>query len=185
MKKRKSIRLKGYDYSLPGLYFVTICTRNRIHRFGKIANNKMVLNENGKIVEYVWKHLIDHYPSIRLHDYVVMPNHFHGIVQILSVMDMVSPVGEGLKPSPTTTNNSKLFIGEGLKPSPTKPLTEIVRGFKTFSAQKINELHHTIGENVWQRNYYEHIIRTQMSYEHIVNYIRLNPIHWGNDCFNE
>ncbi len=167
MKKRKSIRLKGYDYSLPGLYFVTICTRNRIHRFGKIANNKMVLNENGKIVEYVWKHLIDHYPSIRLHDYVVMPNHFHGIVQILSVMDMVSPVGEGLKPSPT------------------KPLTEIVRGFKTFSARKINELHHTIGENVWQRNYYEHIIRTQMSYEHIVNYIRLNPIHWGNDCFNE
>ena len=165
---RHSIRLKGYDYSQAGLYFVTICVQNRECIFGEIIDNEMQLNENGKIVQMVWNELPQHYHHIELGEFVVMPNHIHGIVIINDVVvgaGVVGVVRAGLKPAPTANHG----------------LPEIVRALKTFSARKINELQNTRGEKLWQRNYWEHIIRDEQSYLRIADYIVNNPINWKND----
>lgn len=91
LPNRKSIRLKGYDYSQAGLYFVTICTQNRAHLFGNIKNGEMILNDAGKMVETEWMKLTDRYKNIQLHEYVVMPNHFHAIFQIVGATLAVAP----------------------------------------------------------------------------------------------
>jgi len=105
MPQRKLNRLSNYDYSSDGVYFITICTKNRVNVFGKIKNGEMVLNENGKIVDYCWNDLMNHYKNIRLDEYVIMPNHFHAIIWL---------VGNGLKPFQNTDDDSKNDIG--LKP---------------------------------------------------------------------
>jgi len=162
---RRSIRLKGYDYSQAGLYFVTICCQNRVCAFGEIVNNEMVLNEYGQIVQMVWDELPQHYDNIQLGEFMIMPNHIHGIVVITD-----DNVGAGLKPAPTTTTTNH-------------GLSEIVRALKTFSARKINESRNTPGEKLWQRNYWEHIIRNEQSYQRIADYIVNNPINWQSDKF--
>ena len=160
---RRSIRLKDYDYSQSGMYFVTICVQNRQCLFGQITNGKIILNEYGQIVQMVWNELPQHYYNVQLGEFVVMPNHIHGIIII--------------------TNDGN--VGAGLKPAPTKPapLPEIVRALKTFSARKINELRNSQGEKLWQRNYWEHIIRNEKSYQYIVNYIVNYPANWEKDKF--
>ena len=169
--RRRSIRLQDYDYSQAGAYFITICTKNRECLFGEISDGKIVLNEFGQIVESVWLDLPKHYPNIELDAFVIMPNHIHGIVFI---------VGAGLKPAPTKPANTI---------APTKvmknyPLSEIVRGFKTFSSRKINEMRFKSGMSLWQRNYYEHIIRNEQSLTHIRDYILTNPLSWDLDKEN-
>ena len=169
---RRSIRLKGYDYSQAGLYYVTICCQDKIYRFGKIDEGKMILNENGQIVQTVWDELPQHYNHVELGEFVIMPNHIHGIIIINA------NVGAGLKPAPTgtTTNHG---------------LPEIVRALKTFSARKINanvgaglKPAPTHGEKIWQRNYWEHIIRNEKSHQRIANYIINNPMNWNKDKFH-
>lgn len=130
LKNRKLNRLKKYDYSQSGYYFVTVCTKNRIHWFGEIRGDQMVLNECGEIVLFCWKDLPNHYFNAELDQFVIMPNHIHGIVRI---------VRNGFKPFLT-----KPSVGNGLKPFPTMAmkchgLSEIIRGLKTFSSRKINE----------------------------------------------
>ena len=173
---RRSIRLKGYDYSQAGLYFVTICTQNREHLFGEIQNGKMVLNEYGKIVQSVWNGLPQHYGNICLHEFIIMPNHVHGIIRICNV-------GVGFKPTPT--DDQTAIVGTGLKPVPTHHgLSEFIRAFKTFSAKRINEIRNTRGKKLWQSNYFEHIIKTDHAYEYIAHYITNNPSIWENDKYN-
>ncbi|MFZ2192661.1 MAG: transposase, partial [Candidatus Moraniibacteriota bacterium] len=126
--------MENFDYSQNGMYFVTICTKNREHYFGEIVNGKMILNELGKITENVWKNLPHHYLNIKLDTYTIMPNHFHCIIEI---------VGTG-------------FVRTGFKPVPTDivknhSLSEIIRGFKTFSARFINQQQKMQGRNIWQR----------------------------------
>jgi REP element-mobilizing transposase RayT len=134
---RRSIRLKDYDYSQSGAYFVTICTHKSKNIFGDIVDGRMVLNKFGKMAELSWLDLSKHYSNIRIDIFAIMPNHFHGIIFI---------------------------VGAGLKPAPTKyPLSEIIRGFKTFSSRRINETRNMSGTPVWQRNYYEHVSETKMS----------------------
>jgi len=159
---RRSIRLKGYDYSRSGAYFVTICAQNRVCLFGEIVNGEMTLNDAGLMVKTVWFNLPNHYPNVGLDQYVIMPNHFHGIIEL--------------------SNN----VGAGLKPAPTKRhgLPEIVRGFKTFSSRRINKIHHTPGVKLWQRNYYEHIIRNENELNRIREYIINNPAQWALDREN-
>ena len=179
---RRSIRLKGYDYSQEGLYFVTVCVHNRECLFGEIENGEMRLNEYGNIVKMVWDNLPQHYSNIALNAFVVMPNHIHGIIEITAPMG-AGFVGTGL-------------VGAGLKPAPTPPppppmmtttknhgLPEIIRALKTFSARQINELRNMQGEKLWQRNYHEHIIRNEQSYQTIAQYIENNPARWENDRF--
>ena len=159
LPNRKTIRLQGYDYSNEGLYFITICVKDRLPKFGTVKEWDMILNENGKIVLDCWNDLPNHYDNIILHDFCIMPNHIHGIIQITNER-------AGLKPAPTE-----------------KPLSEIVRALKTFSARKINEKNKTQGCQLWQRSYYEHIIRSDSMYLMISEYINENPKKWVDDKF--
>jgi putative transposase len=191
--RRKSIRLKHYDYSQAGAYFVTVCTHERQCLFGEIQNGNMRLNQFGQIVADCWLNLPHHYSHIELHDYVVMPNHFHGIVVIVDTVG-AGFVRAGFKPARTESlefaRKEPAMVGVGLKPAPTNPtptgrhgLPEIVRALKTFSARRINEYRNTPGISVWQRNYYEHIIRNEAAYLKIANYIQTNPQRWLEDTY--
>jgi REP element-mobilizing transposase RayT len=151
---RHSIRLKGYDYSQAGAYFVTIVTHDREPILGEIVNREMRLNKNGRIVEYAWLDLPKHYRNVVLGAFIIMPNHLHCIIIL-------------------TDHDGKRY-----------PLSEIVRAFKSFSARRINALRNTQGVPVWQRNYYEHIIRNEQEHERIYNYILVNPLNWENDDEN-
>ena len=139
--QRRSLRLPGYDYSQKGAYFLTICVKGRASLFGDIVNGKMDLNENGNLVIKTWSMLPVHYVHVGLDAFVVMPNHVHGILLIVEA---------GVQP-----------VGAGLKPAPTKPLSEVVRAFKTFSSRSINLGRGAPGQPVWQRGYYEHVIRNE------------------------
>ena len=162
--RRRSIRLQGYDYSREGAYFVNMCTYNRACIFGQIVDGEMMINEFGKIIKSVWSDLPRHYPDIKLDVFAIMPNHIHGIIFI---------VGAGFKPAPTGKNRAKCH-----------PLSEIIRGFKTFSARRINEIRNLSGAHVWQRNYYEHIIRNEGELNRIREYIVNNPARWQFDREN-
>jgi len=144
------MRLPGYDYRLPGYYFVTICTKDRQSLFGSIDGQQMHLNSFGRAVEHCWLDLPNHY-RCTLDAFVVMPNHVHGIIII---------------------------------PDAQHPLTEIARGFKTFSAAAANRLRQSPGATLWQRSFYERIIRTERDLENVRAYIRLNPERWDNDTKN-
>ncbi|MCJ2541532.1 transposase [Thermostichus vulcanus] len=185
---RRSIRLKGYDYSQAGAYFVTICTKDRQCLFGEIHAGDMFLNDAGLILYDVWYGLPNHYLHIELDAFVVMPNHIHGIIVLSD-----PPVGAGFKPAPTPTTSAPIApipttsapiapipttstpiapiptTSAPIAPTPTKrqPLSEIIRAFKTFSARRINAHQNTTGYPVWQRNYYEHIIRNEDSLDRI------------------
>ena len=172
---RHSIRLKGYDYSSAGAYFVTICVHNGESTLGEITNDEMNPSLFGRIAAECWDDLPNHYPHLILDAFVVMPNHVHGIL----VLDDI-PVRAGLKPARDDTPDD---VGAGLKPAPTTrhALSEIVRAFKTFSARRINTARNAKGIPFWQRNYYEHIIRNERSYFAIRDYIFNNPINWRED----
>ena len=250
---RQSIRLDGYDYTQPGAYFVTICTHNRENLFGEIVQGEMRLNDYGRMVDSTWHDLIHHVDGIELGEFVVMPNHIHGIIIIVGA----NPVGAGSKPAPVPPTNfvvgagsesarvwesgpawgdsaregaglepaptnfvdvgsksdlctrgesgpvwidspSGDSVGAGSKPVPAPPtnfvvgadsepapsdfaLSEIVRQLKTFSARRINAKRGTPGVPVWQRNYWERIIRDERAYQTIAAYILRNPKKWQED----
>jgi len=166
---RRSIRLKGYDYSQAGAYFVTIVTQNKKCFFGDIVDSKMVLNDAGRTVEYTWHDLPKHNLHIELDAFVIMPNHLHGIIIISD--HIVILVGAGSEPAPTTTPKRH-------------GLPEIIRQFKTYSSKRINQKRRTIGMPLWQRNYYEHIIRNEDELNRIREYIINNPLQWELDREN-
>jgi len=167
---RRSIRLQGYDYSQPGAYFVTVCVQDQECLLGDIVDGEMRMNELGELVWATWHDLPNHLPHVELDAFVVMPNHVHGIVWIVDVVGAGS-VGAGSEPAPTNTNKRR-------------GLPEIVRQFKTFSAQRVNQRRGTPGMPVWQRNYYEHIIRNDSSLHQIQKYILENPLCWHLDREN-
>jgi REP element-mobilizing transposase RayT len=151
---RRSMRLKGYDYAQAGAYFITICTDNRACLFGEITDGLMRLNELGRIAEQDWLHLPEHHPHLDLDAFVIMPNHLHGV---LIVSD--------------TPNSRSGRVG----------LAEILRGFKSFSARAINVQRGASGVSVWQRNYYERVIRDEAMLNSIRQYIENNPVNWDKD----
>jgi len=155
-----SLRLKGYDYSKAGFYFVTICTQGNHTIFGRIRNGIMKLNENGRITETCLINLSNHYANMELDTYTIMPNHVHVIFRLYD-----PDVGAGLKPAPTKIKRNH-------------PMSEIIRGFKTFSSHHVNEIRNKPGEPVWQRNYYDRVIRDKKELNRIRAYIRLNPKLW-------
>jgi REP element-mobilizing transposase RayT len=192
---RRSIRLKGYDYTQPGAYFVTICTHDRACLFGEVVDGQMRLNELGRLVEWTWQDLPNHVANIELDAFVVMPNHVHGIIVIVGA----GSVGAGSEPAPTiattqsipantttivTTQSAPTIVTAQSVPAKRYGLPEIVRQFKTFSARRINEHRQTPGASVWQRNYYEHIVRDEKSLDCIRQYIAENPSRWHLDRDN-
>ncbi|MFT3890637.1 MAG: hypothetical protein QM730_03310 [Anaerolineales bacterium] len=161
---RHSIRLMGYDYSLAGAYFVTIVAWQREMLFGEIVNGEMVLNEFGQIVSEKWQWLETQYPYVALGAWIVMPNHFHGIL-------VIHDDGRGGSRSAPT-------------PIKRKPLGGLIGAFKTVSTKHINLSRNTEGQLVWQRNYYEHIIRNEQEMDRITRYVEANPSLWAEDDEN-
>ena len=175
---RKSIRLQEYDYSLSGWYYVTICANNRKNIFGRITNGKMIFNPAGIIVKEEWTKSKEIRKNIDLDYYVIMPNHLHGIIIIEQSID-----GRGELNSPKDNNTRRMQYAstDDKFKSPSQTLGAIVRGFKSSVTKRLRELNEDLKLNVWQRNYYEHIIRNDYDLHRIRTYIRNNPIRWYVD----
>ncbi len=140
---------------------MTICTHDKQRIFGEICSGSTNLSPYGEIVTECWKDIPRHYRGVKNHVLVVMPNHVHGIVTLAD---------DGGR--------------SGYKPDPTGPvLSEVIRGFKTFSARRINEIRGSAGTAVWQRGYYDHVIRSEEEYRQIGEYIVSNPAKWDNDPY--
>lgn len=175
--KRRSVRLKNYDYSQEGLYFITICCQNKEHLFGKIENGQMILNPIGKIVKQCWEETPNIRPNVALHQFVVMPNHFHAIVEITHRRGELHSPNDNLSPdNKNNLNETQKGVFNTPLRSPSQTLGAIVRGFKSVVSKNA-------GFSVWQRNYHEHIIRNEQSYFKISEYIENNPLKWEEDCF--
>ncbi|MDP9372578.1 MAG: transposase [Chloroflexota bacterium] len=176
---RRSIRLKGYDYSQPGAYFVTICVRWRERLLGEVVDGETRPNAYGAIVARCWDDLPRHYPTVELDAFVVMPNHIHGIIVLTDPLP--NDVGAGLKPAPPPDGGTPARMREGVEEESRQALSEIVRAFKTFSARRINEARGAVGTPVWQRGYWDHIIRNERSLRRFQTYIIDNPARWEMD----
>lgn len=170
---RRSIRLKGYDYTRAGVYFVTIVTQNRACLFGHIVAGEVRLNAFGQVVAETWQWLATQYDYVELDEWVVMPNHLHGIVVITDTGDG----GGGSRTAPTVIASTAPMVKR-------KPLGRLIGAFKTVSTKRINEYRGTSGVVVWQRNYYEHIIRDERSLNRVREYIAANPLRWHLDREN-
>jgi putative transposase len=187
--KRKSIRLKGYDYSLAGLYFITICVQNRECMFGKIENGKMILNDAGEMIEKWYFEMMNKFSDIKCDEMIVMPNHFHCIVENVGADLCVCPDTDAVgKQNPKLGNTPILgdtpILGEHVG----SPLHTVVQWFKTMTTNEYIRGVKNLGwkpfdGKLWQRNYYEHIIRNEQSYQNISNYIINNPAKWQEDKF--
>ena len=185
---RKQIRLTGYDYSLPGYYFVTVCTQERKNILGKIVNEEMKLNKYGEIVKNEWLKTPQIRKYIDLDEFQIMPNHLHAIIVINNSVGAYchTPAAAYCH----TPANRKQTTNTGLcnkplqKPwyqSPSIGLGAIIRGFKSATAKQINQLRNTPQQPVWQRGFYEHIIRNEEELAKIQEYINLNPLMWLKD----
>ncbi|MBN2039158.1 MAG: hypothetical protein JW864_03895 [Spirochaetes bacterium] len=177
---RRSIRLKEYDYSSAGAYFVTICTQNRECVFGEIINDNMILNKYGEIVADEWLKTPEIRKNVGLDSWIVMPNHFHCIIIINYSCRGV------LQYAPTMLQNSpsnKIPDTSAFR-SPSQTIGAIIRGFKSAVTKRVNEIKQEYNAKLWQRNYWEHIIRNEEELYHITRYIIENPIKWNIDKLN-
>jgi REP element-mobilizing transposase RayT len=176
-KNRKSIRLPGYDYAGYGWYFVTVCVKNMAECFGEVRNGVMKLNQVGEVVQREWLRTPQLRPNVELDEFIVMPNHLHGII----IIKRPSIVVGAYCNTPLHVGDTPLHgeRDDHLK-SPSQTLGAIMRGFKSSTAAQINK-QLGLGSFAWQRNYYERIIRNDLELEHIRAYIRNNPLHWDLD----
>jgi putative transposase len=183
---RRSIRLKGYDYSQAGLYFITMCVQNKDYLFGNIVDEQMITNDAGKMVEKWYLELENKFPDIECGEYVVMPNHFHCIIENNgkgnpNIHKESSPtVGADLCVCPNHTCEPSLGEHAG------SPLHHVIQWFKTMSTNEYIRSVKISGwqrfnSKLWQRDYWEHIIRDQKSFDEISDYIINNPINWDTD----
>jgi len=167
--RRRTIRLQRYDYSRVGVYFVTVCTFRRVPLFGEIDDGKMLLSGLGDVARSCWEKIPDHFPQAKLDAYVVMPNHVHGIIVIVD-----NPVTGTACRAPTCEHYGAPTVGT---------IPTIIRSFKSAVTKGINEPRSEPRSRVWQRNYYEHIIRDEASLNRICEYIVMNPLSWGADDY--
>ena len=171
---RHSIRLQGYDYSQNGAYFITICAQDRKPIFGKIVNREMQLSQFGMIARDEWLKTAEMRKNIEMDEFTVMPDHFHGII----VIDDGDMGGGASHPAQV-----ELFG----KPT-SNSIPTIIRGFKAAVTKQINTIQINAGvynkpERIWQKNYYEHVIRNETALNRIREYIRSNPLNWKKDDF--
>ena len=181
--QRQSIRLQEYDYAQPGAYFVTAVSHQRKNIFGEIVEAEMQLSQAGEIVEQTWLEIPKHFPKATIDVFIIMPNHVHGIINIIeerpvgATHESPLPVSTKIEsPKPEAPHNSTT-----LKP---QTLGAIVGLFKSTASKRIHRAGLITQEKVWQRNYYEHIIRDEDDYYQIADYIEANPINWEFDHEN-
>lgn len=181
--RRRSIRLKGYDYTQKGLYFITICVRHRQYLFGNIVHGTMIHNDAGRMVENEWLKLPKRFTNIRLHEYIVMPNHFHAILEIVGATLVVAQTDDAeamkrqpqsIAPTIITNDTYGKSVGDIVGAFQSIVTVEYIRGVKHLGWQPF---HGTL----WQRNYWEHIIRNERAYRNNSQYIVNNPAQWEND----
>jgi putative transposase len=199
---RQSIRLRGYDYSRAGAYFITICTQNRECLFGNIivgagpcACPEMVLNHAGTMIQTVWDEIPIHYTETEIDEFVVMPNHIHGIVVIVGATPRGCPdPGGGSFGQENGRARGDHKGGQARGPAPTEitgtlSLGDIVHRFKTMTTKRYADGVKQLGwqsftGKLWQRNYWEHVIRNEMELNRIREYIHDNPTQWESDHLN-
>ena len=205
VRHRRSIRLKGYDYATAGAYFLTVCIQGRECLLGGISGGKMVLNDAGAMVDEFWQKLTEKFPHSRLDQYSIMPNHFHGIIWIGGAAPRVHPAGDGkgpvgadprVRPDVGFITNDKtgdagqgghMGMGQGGPMGP--PLRGIVQWFKTMTTNAYiravkNHAWPPFAGRLWQRNYYERIIRNADELHRARRYIENNPARWETDREN-
>ena len=168
---RRSIRLRGYDYTQAGAYFLTICTQYRECLFGEVIEDKIVLNDAGRMIQSIWDELPGHYLGVDIDAYVTMPNHIHGIIVLTDDIN-------GLEVHPPS--------GQARGPAPTLSLSDVVHRFKSLTTARYR--HGVMEQNwlpfpgkLWHRNYYEHIIRNDDELNRVREYIAWNPARWIDD----
>jgi REP element-mobilizing transposase RayT len=170
-KNRKLNRLRGFDYSFPGHYFITICTQGRMPMLGDVVDYEMKLNDLGKIVKQQLFWLHKHFPHVRLDEWVIMPNHIHIILEINYNFD------------DNKTGYTDTPVGTGRDLSlQNKPLPEIIGAFKTTSSKLIHQIGHE--DFAWQRSYHDRIIRNEKELSNKRDYIIGNPAKWAEDRNN-
>jgi len=165
-RSRRSIRLKSYDYSADGAYFITVCVRNRECLLGEINDGRMILNQYGAVVRNIWEDLPDRLPDIDLDEYAIMPNHFHAIILI--------------NKSPESIEIHKDLDVDDIKTRRKMILPKVVGRFKMLAAKAINQRREIEG-SFWQRNYYERVIRSEQDCQIGRQYIINNPVQWEMD----
>jgi REP element-mobilizing transposase RayT len=181
---RRSIRLPDYDYSQPGAYFVTIVAWHRECLFGEVTNGEMQLNKVGEIVQWEWVELSKRLNFIELGAFVVMPNHFHGI---LVFHETVGATRLGLTHTRSGKMSSSVVATDGIEGSPlprgpkTVSLGAIIAQFKSRVTKRLWKISSLKGTPIWQRNYYEHIIRNKKDLQNKTDYIEANPMLWDED----
>lgn len=168
-KNRKNIRWRVWDYRWDAAYFITICTKNRVHYFGKIVNGKMQLSPVGVLVDVLWHEIKHHAENVVLDAFVVMPNHVHGIL-IINNNDVEQGHALALPPYKNRFQN----IGKN-------SLSSIIGSYKSAVTKHVNRLNLEFG---WQTRFHDHVIRDTKSFTRIQNYILQNPIKWENDRFH-
>lgn len=164
--RRKTMRLPGYDYSQPGAYFVTLLTYQRRHFLSDIAHGKICYSKFGVVVKDSWLDLPRYHPQLELDEFCVMPDHFHAIIHLVEVK------------GGSTEINERVMDSDETHPDDTKSLVEIIRGYKSFTARKINAMSGTIGTPVWHRSFYDHVISDEDELNQIRQYIIENPLKW-------
>jgi len=173
MKERKQIRLKGYDYSKSGYYFVTICTQNRKEWFAKVKSRIMQLNEFGEFAKTFWSEIPGHFDDVEIDQFSIMPNHVHGILIIERNM-----VGDAyMRP-----NQGNAFM-HSLQDKTKMLLSKIIQQYKASVTHKINNLQSDL-QFQWQRSFYDHVIRNENELSGIREYIQNNPLKWDLDREN-
>lgn len=160
---RQSLRLKGYDYSQSGAYFVTLCTLDRLCLFGSVVKDTVQLSNAGKMIQKIWEEMPAHYPGVEADRFIAMPNHVHGIIIL---KDKKS--------------------GQARGPTPTKNLADIIHAYKSYTTAQyrhgvLNEEWEPFKGRLWQRNYYEHVVRSEKELEQTREYILNNPMQWMMD----
>jgi putative transposase len=179
---RQSIRLKNYDYSQAGLYFITIACQDHICLFGNVINENMILNDYGKIAHDTWFQTSIIRPNIAVEEFVIMPNHMHGILRIKYIIPTNSSTIKEQNDvvSAEKSNRNNDHSNHQLQ-SPSQTIGAIIRGYKSSVTKQLVTL--GVVQKIWQRNYHEHIIRNTQTHQKIVNYILNNPKRWVDDVF--
>lgn len=185
---RRNLRLKDYDYTQAGAYFITLCTQNREHLFGSILNGVMQLNPAGKMVETIWREIPAYYKRIFLDEFIIMPNHLHGIV----ILEDTTGYEDERLINPSVIKDSSLLRGQPQGAAPTKRLSlpDVVHRFKTMTTKRYADgvkqsQWLPFQGKLWQRNYWEHVIRNHTALAELREYICNNPLRWEEDLFNK
>ena len=162
--RNRNMRLQNWDYRWAGSYFITICTYNKGHFFGKIINEKMQLSHAGVIANLLWFEIKNHSKGVELGEFIVMPNHIHGILELTQ-----------FRKTDKESNGSHRYQNIGKN-----SVSSIILGYKSAVTKHCNRLQYDFG---WQSKFYDHVIKHQSAYDNISNYIKNNPKNWKEDDF--